>query len=195
MLIIDSREKSTLTKLVLQKCEKMNVTNEKKWIEVGDYVIGNTCFEAKSSHDFLSSVMSKRLWTQLDNMDRCYENNFLIIYGSISEALSYTQYSNSYNIPMQTRKQFLTNKFYGALSRILLDSDTKPIWVTNENNAASVIVTTAKMQPMNRPPIKPHIFKRQGDCTKKELCLLEGIGETTADRILSVFNLDKKVKQ
>ena len=34
-----------------------------------------------------------------------------------------------------------------------------------------------------------------GDCDKKELCSLEGIGDKTADRILSVFNSEKKVKQ
>ena len=34
-----------------------------------------------------------------------------------------------------------------------------------------------------------------GDCDKRELCSLEGIGDTTADRILSIFNSEKKVIQ
>ena len=85
------------------------------------------------------------------------------------------------------------------------------------------------MQPHDRPPIKPHIFKRFtsddirinmlatikgisekkakmilkkygslmeiGDCDKRELCSLDGIGDATADKILSVFNSEKKVKQ
>ena len=38
-LTIDSREKSILTDLVIEKAEKLNVETTKQWIEVGDYVI------------------------------------------------------------------------------------------------------------------------------------------------------------
>ena len=229
-LIIDSRETSDLTREVESKAAKLNLVTEKKWIEVGDYVFGDVCFEAKSAHDFLSSVVSKRLWTQLDNMDRCYKTNVVIIYGSLSSALNYTTYSAKYNkMPKSRKMQLLTNKFYGALGRIILDSDIKPVWVLDEFAAASIICSVAKMQPIDRPPIKPHLFKRFtsddirlnmlstikgvsekkakmllkeygslmeiGDCDKRELCSLDGIGDTTADRILSVFNSDKEVKQ
>jgi len=229
-LIIDSREVSALSDEVESKAASMNIITKKQWIEVGDYVIGNTCFEAKSTHDFLSSVISKRLWTQLDNMDRCYDNNIVIIYGSLRDALTYTKYSAKYNsMPRNRKMQLLTNKFYGALGRIILDSDIKPVWVLDEFAAASIICSVAKMQPVDRPPIKPHMFKRFttddvrinmlttvkgvsekkakmlikkygslmeiGDCDKRELCSLEGIGDTTADRILSIFNSEKKVIQ
>jgi len=229
-LIIDSRETSGLTNEVEIKASKLNIVTEKKWLEVGDYVFGDVCFEAKSTHDFLSSVISKRLWTQLDNMDRCYKTNLVIIYGSLSEALSYTTYSAKYNnMPRQRKMQLLTNKFYGAIGRIILDSDIKPIWVIDEYAAASIICSVAKMQPIERSPIKPHLFKRFttddirinmlasikgvsekkakmllekygslmeiGDCDKRELCSLDGIGNTTADRILSAFNSDKEVRQ
>ena len=123
----------------------------------------------------------------------------------------------------------MTNKFYGAIGRIMLDSDIKPVWVSNEHSAANIITSVAKMQPIDRPPIKPHIFKRFtsddirinmlstikgisekkakmlikeygslmeiGDCDKRELCSLDGIGDATAEKILSVFNSEKKVKQ
>tara|TARA_Y100000401_G_scaffold47814_1_gene36958 strand:+ start:357 stop:1052 length:696 start_codon:yes stop_codon:yes gene_type:complete len=229
-LIIDSREKSILTDLVIEKAEKLNVETTKQWIEVGDYVVGDVCFEAKSSLDFISSVMTKRLWTQLDNMDRCYKTNIVIIYGSLADALEYTGHSAKYNDrPIAEKKRYLTNKFYGAIGRIMLDSDIKPVWVSNEHSAASIITSVAKMQPIDRPPIKPHIFKRFtsddirinmlstikgisekkakmlikeygslmeiGDCDKRELCSLDGIGDATAEKILSVFNSEKKVKQ
>ena len=62
MLIIDSREKegSRLVKLVEGKARKLNIKTEKKWLEIGDYVYDNVCFEAKSVEDFIGSVMSKR---------------------------------------------------------------------------------------------------------------------------------------
>ena len=227
-LIIDSRETSGLTKEVESKAAKLNLITEKKWLEVGDYVFGDVCFEAKSTHDFSSSV--KRLWTQLDNMDRCYKTNVVIIYGTLVDALSYTSYSAKYNnMPRQRKIQLLTNKFFGAIGRIILDSDIKPIWVIDQYTASSIICSVAKMQPVERSPIKPHLFKRFtsddirinmlasikgvsekkakmllkkygslmeiGDCDKRELCSLDGIGDTTADRILSAFNSDKEVRQ
>ena len=81
MLIIDSREKegSKLVKLVESKARSLNIQTEKKWIEIGDYVFDDVCFEAKSTTDFLGSVISKRLWTQIDNMDRHYKTNVVII--------------------------------------------------------------------------------------------------------------------
>ena len=229
-LIIDSREKSILTDLVIEKAKSLNIQTTKQWIEVGDYVIGDVCFEAKSSLDFLGSVMSRRLWTQLDNMDRCYKTNIVIIYGSLGDALQYTDHSAKYDKrPIGDKKRFLTHRFFGALGRIMLDSDIKPVWVTSEHAAASIICTVAKMQGHEREPIKPHIFKRLttddirinmlttikgisekkakmlikkygslmeiGDCSKRELCSLDGIGDATADKILSVFNSEKKVKQ
>ena len=98
MLIIDSREKkgSKLVDLVETKATSLSIPYEKKWIEVGDYVYDDVCFEAKSSIDFLGSVLSKRIWTQIDNMDRHYKTNVVIIYGTIEEAISAVT-DNSYS--------------------------------------------------------------------------------------------------
>ena len=87
MLVIDSRENSKLSKLVMQKAKAIQLPCEKRWIEIGDYVYDDVCFEAKSTTDFLGSVMSKRMWTQLDNMDRHYKTNVVIIHGSLEEAI------------------------------------------------------------------------------------------------------------
>ena len=73
-LCIDSRENSTLTKHVQDYCSKQFVPYEKQWLEVGDYAIGDVCFEAKSTIDFLGSVRNKRLWRQLDSMVIHYKN-------------------------------------------------------------------------------------------------------------------------
>jgi ERCC4-type nuclease len=228
-LIIDSREKSTLTDLVIEKCKKMNISYSKEWIEVGDYIIGDVCFEAKSTHDFLSSIISKRLWTQLDNMDRCFKTNIVIIYGTLNDAFKYIKYSPKNKLPIKRKIQLLTNKFYGGIGRIALDTDIKPIWVLTESNASSIICSVVKMQPIDRPAIKPQLFKRIttddirvdmlcgikgisekkaksllkehgslmeiGDSNSNELCKSDGIGNTTAGRILDIFNSEKKVMQ
>tara|TARA_R110001583_G_scaffold30210_8_gene104683 strand:+ start:1820 stop:2515 length:696 start_codon:yes stop_codon:yes gene_type:complete len=162
MLIIDSREKegSKLVKLVEEKARILNIKTEKKWIEIGDYVFDNICFEAKSVEDFIGSVMSKRLWTQMDNMDRHYKNNVVIIYGDLPEAIHNIIKHGKSKLPIASRKIMLTNKFLGAIGRIVLDTDIKPFWVKSESEASLIITAVCKMQPIERDVIRPQVFKR-----------------------------------
>ena len=153
-LIIDSRENSDLTKAVKHECIRLNIMTEKQWIEIGDYVFNDVCFEAKSTIDFLQSVINKRLWNQLDNMDRHYEHCILIIHGSIHQALAYPDYVNI-NMP----EQLIRNKFYGAIGKITLDTDVKLFWVEGPRKAAQIMTTICKMRPIDRNVINPSVFK------------------------------------
>jgi ERCC4-type nuclease len=218
MLTIDSRENSKLSKLVIQKATALKIPNEKKWIEIGDYVYDDVCFEAKSAVDFLGSVMSKRLWTQLDNMDRHYKTNVVIIYGDMQEAImSIIEHSPS-NVPIGSRSIMLNNKFLGAIGRITLDTDIKPFWLPTEEEAALVITAICKMKPIKRlttgdlridllSSIKGVSVKKAkeliktygsimevGECSAFELQAIEGIGDTLAQRIITTLNSEEKVK-
>ena len=160
MLIIDSRENSKLSKLVMQKAKAIQVPCEKRWLEIGDYVYDDVCFEAKSTTDFLGSVMSKRMWTQLDNMDRHYKTNVVIIYGSLEEAIFNVVKNSPSKMSIGARSILLNNKFLGALGRIVLDTDVKPFWVPTEEEAALIITGISKIKPITRDVIQPQIFKR-----------------------------------
>jgi len=230
-LYIDDRERSIFAKLVESKAKKINITVKHKRIEVGDYVIGDVCFEAKSVKDFLVSLMTGgRLWTQLDNMDRCFENNFVVIYGPIEEALTVGGHIKAFDtMPAGSRNTILKNKFMGAIGRINLDTDIKVIWTRNENEAAEQLITLAKMAPIDRNVIRPTIHKRVttddirvemltrikgvsekkakallkqfgsimelGECKTKELCFIDGMGETVAKRLITILNSEEGVKQ
>tara|TARA_R100000988_G_C4005392_1_gene172205 strand:- start:2956 stop:3651 length:696 start_codon:yes stop_codon:yes gene_type:complete len=162
MLVIDSREKegSRLVKLVQSKCKTLGIKTEKKWLEIGDYVFDDVCFEAKSTTDFLGSVMSKRIWTQIDNMDRHYKTNVVIIYGTLEEAIYNVKRHGKSNIQEPARSIMLNNKFLGGIGRITLDTDVKAFWVPTEEEAALIISAICKMKPIERDVIRPEIFKR-----------------------------------
>ena len=160
MLVIDSREKSKLAKLVMQKAKALSIKYEQRWIEIGDYVFDDVCFEAKSATDFLGSVLSKRMWTQLDNMDRHYKTNIVIIHGDMQEAIMNVIENAPSKMPIGTRSIMLNNKFLGAIGRITLDTDIKPFWVQSEEEAALIITAICKMKPMTRETIEPQVFKR-----------------------------------
>ena len=191
MLIIDSREKkgSKLVDLVETKATSLSIPYEKKWIEVGDYVYDDVCFEAKSSIDFLGSVLSKRIWTQIDNMDRHYKTNIVIIYGTIEEAIS-AVIDNSYSkLPIASRKIMFNNKFLGAIGRITLDTDVKAFWVPTEREAALIITSVCKMKPIDRDVIRPQVIKRisTDDLRIDVLTSIKGISVKKAKALLKKF--------
>jgi len=189
VLVIDSREKSNLAELVMKKAKALNIPHEKKWIEIGDYVYDDVCFEAKSTIDFLGSVLSKRLWTQLDNMDRHYKTNVVIIHGSLEEAILNILANSKTKMPISSRKVMLNNKFLGALGRIILDTDIKPIWVSNEEEAALIITAVSKMKPITRNTISPQVFKRitTDDLRLDLLTSIKGISIKKAKALIKEF--------
>jgi len=187
-LIIDSRENSTLCKLIERKANSMGVLNEKKWLEVGDYVIGNVCFEAKSAVDFMQSVLNKRIWTQVDNMDKWYDKNFVVIYGSMEDALSNMKYITSFNDnlnPQQLRNSYKL-RFKGAIGRLRLDYDINVIWRDRVEDVVDEIITIAKMAPIERKMINPSIPTRTAtdDVRVDLLTTIKGVSETKAKALL-----------
>tara|TARA_R100001163_G_C5059916_1_gene196658 strand:+ start:33 stop:758 length:726 start_codon:yes stop_codon:yes gene_type:complete len=187
-LIIDSREKSDFCTEVIRKANKINVLNKKEWLEVGDYVIGDACFEAKSAQDFLQSIMNKRMWLQVDNMDKNFNNNFVVIYGTVEEAvvkvIKYIKLDTN-----QTRQQVknrLALQFRGAIGRLRLDYGINVIWRDTVEDAAEELVTLAKMIPVQRQIIKPSSLKRVStdDVRVDMLTAIKGISQTKAQELL-----------
>ena len=189
-LYIDDREKSVFCELIKKKAKKMNIKTKVIRIEVGDYVIGDVCFEAKSTADFMVSLFSKRLWTQLDNMDRCFDLNFVVIYGSIEEACEIGTHMKGFEkMPSGSRDALLENKLRGAITRIELDTDIQVIWTRNENEAAERLITIAKMAPIKRTVIRPTIHKRisTNDVRVDLLATVKGISEKKEKDLLTQF--------
>tara|TARA_B100000029_G_scaffold24009_1_gene23713 strand:- start:868 stop:1545 length:678 start_codon:yes stop_codon:yes gene_type:complete len=221
-LVIDSREKSNLYEYVESEASLINVPTEKQFIEIGDYVFNDVCFEAKSTIDFLQSVINKRLWNQIDNMDRYYEHTFVVIHGSLHEMLAYPGY-----VKLDIPEQMLMNKFWGAICKIELDTDTRVFFTESKKKAAKFITSICKMRPINRQIIKPSLLKRIttedlridmlltikgvsekkakklikaygsvmeiGEATVDELSNIDGIGLTIAQRIIDTLNSEDKV--
>jgi len=191
MLVIDSRERagSKLVELVEYHAKYLSIEMEKKWIEVGDYVFDDMCFEAKSTVDFLGSLMNKRMWNQIDNMDRHYKHNFVIIYGSLNEAVESVISNSKSKMPHGTRAVMLKNKFLGGISRIALDTDTKPLWVESEKEAALLITAFCKVKPLNREAIRPEVIKRvtTEDLRIDVLSTIKGVSVKKAKMLLKQF--------
>jgi len=113
-----------------------------------------------------------------------------MIYGSIEEALTLGTHITSFeDIPKESRKVILENKFRGAVGRIRLDTDVQVIWTRNEREAAEELITLAKMAPIERNVIKPTIHKRitTDDIRVNMLTSIKGISEKKAKGLLKQF--------
>ena len=183
-LIIDSRENSQLYDYVELEAHRLMIVTEKQWLEIGDYVYGDVCFEAKSSSDFLQSVINKRIWNQLDNMDRHYEHTYVIIHGSFHDAMDFPKYSK-----LKISTEMLHNKFFGAIGKISLDTDCKVMWFENPKKAAQIITTICKMRPINRKVMNPALLKSitTGDLRLDLLCTIKGVSETKAKKLIRAY--------
>jgi len=189
-LYIDDREKSNFTIMVEEKTSKMGILTERKRLKVGDYVIGDSCFEIKSSQDFLQSVLNQRIWNQIDNMDRNYQKNFVVIHGTVLEAVDkFMTHSSGGNSNYRAKSVWLKQKFMGAVGRIRLDYDVDVIWKDSEANVIDELVTIIKMVPNNRVVIEPTIIKKISteDIRVDMLCLLKGLTRPNARLLLDNF--------
>ncbi len=189
-LIIDDREKSTFSKIIEEKAAKMGVLTERKRLEVGDYVIGDVCFEIKSSQDFLQSVLNKRIWNQIDNMDRNYQRNFVVIHGTVLDAVDkFMTHSTGGGSDYRSKSIWLKSKFMGAVGRIRLDYDVDVIWKDSEASVIDEVITIIKMSPNKRAVIEPTIIKKitTEDVRVDMLAMLKGLTRPKARLLLEHF--------
>ena len=187
MLVIDSRENSELANRIIQECDRIGVPTTKEWLNVGDYIIDDVCFEAKSSFDFLQSVMNKRIWQQIDNMDRNFDNHSVILYGSMEDAIA--EFRSRVN-PSWSYSH-LHNRYLSAIGKIILDTDCKVIITDNAKQAAKIVSAVAKMKPMDREVYNPRLIKQRKisttDLRIDVLMTIKGISEKKAKSLINEF--------
>ena len=193
-LLIDSRENSELTESIINKCKDMNIPFKKEWLEIGDYVFQDVCFEAKSSFDFLQSVINKRLWNQMDNMDRAYDNNLVIVYGSFIDG--YSKWAKN------VKTKPFTNQIIAVVCKMKpINRDIYvPRLIKHKKISTSDlridILTTIKGLSESKAKIlikKYGSIMEIGETSSKELQEIDGIGKVLANRIIDSLNSENKL--
>jgi ERCC4-type nuclease len=169
-IIIDNREKNSL---VPSHLKSLGFSLEFKQLPVADYIIGNTAIERKTISDFKSSIINKRIMSQLLELKQ-YPNPILILEGIESEDI----YEGVLH----------ENAFRGFLLSIIQEYKVPIIFTLNEKDTAKYLSVLAKKSPKSESSIRPTKFL----LSKKEQLqfILEGfpqIGPTTAKKLLKHF--------
>ena len=205
VIYADKREASSRIISILKKhCEV-----KESQMEVGDYLLSErVCAERKTSADFISSIIDKRLFQQLSNMKENFERPLLIIEG---------------NSLFESKININENAIRGALASVAIDYSIPLLWTHNQLETARMLYRIAhreqiggsinnglrgkrKLLSKNQeqefliegfPGISnitaKKLLKHFGTCksiflaSEKELQEADGIGKETAKRIYSII--------
>ena len=174
MILIDQREKNSL--IISELIEKKHPI-ELKNLPVADYITGDIAIERKTLNDFISSMLSKRLIEQLNNLKQ-FPKQLLILEGE------------------EKRINIHPNAIRGMLLSIILDFQIPIIYSKNEKETADFLILLDKKQ--NKPPSEISLVakRKANSIQEQQQIILEnfpGIGPSTAKSLLEKFKSLKNI--
>ncbi|MDO8460685.1 MAG: ERCC4 domain-containing protein [Nanoarchaeota archaeon] len=169
-IIVDYREKNSL---VVSHLISMGFEVEFSQLPVGDYIVQGIAIERKTISDFKSSIINKRIISQLLALNQ-YPKNMLIIEGISDEDI----YEGGIH----------ENAFRGFLLSVVFDYRVPVIFTQNSLDTAKYIAVLARKKQNSEPSIRASRILM----TKEEQIqfILEGfpyVGPKTAKRLLEKF--------
>jgi len=88
-ILVDYREKNSF---VPAELIKIGFEVEFKELKIGDYILKNIIIERKTAQDFISSMINKRLFSQIEELKQ-FEKKLLIIEGNFEETKTNVNFS------------------------------------------------------------------------------------------------------
>jgi len=172
LIIADIHEKNSLILAELHKSTQVRL--EIKSLKIGDYLIGNTIIERKTSSDFISSMINKRLIQQLKQMKK-YKQQLLIIEGELDLINNETNLNS--------------NAVRGFILSIINNFQTPIIFTQNYQDTSQYLITLAKQQ-LKKPIESSLHYKIPKNKQEQKQYVLESfpnIGPIKAKKLLKKF--------
>ena len=191
-IIIDTREKQSLVaSFLLEK----NANIKFETLQIADYLIESSknkqdktiAIERKSYSDFISSMISKRLFIQLKELKK-YPNNILIIEGRNM------QYKEDEDNKIENKN--LENAARGMILSIITEFQIPIIFTKDEEETSEFLLLLAKRQEKPSIEISLRPSKTLKTKQEKKQYILEGfpgIGPKTAKNLLKKFKSIKNI--
>lgn len=171
-IIADNREKNSL---VISELINLNNKVEFEQLNIGDYLVGDIAIERKTKSDLISSIIDKRIFSQLENLKK-YANCVLMLEDN-------SQVNN-----------FSDNAFKGFMLSIAIKFKVPIIYSKNEKDTAKYISILANKKSKKENPLRPN--KRI--ISDKEIAqfILEGfpnIGPAKSKELIKKFKTLKNI--
>ncbi|MFH0956296.1 MAG: ERCC4 domain-containing protein [Candidatus Aenigmatarchaeota archaeon] len=180
-IIADHRERASGT------CEWLRAFNAQvieKQLAVADYIVSEQVgIERKTVEDFLGSIVSQRLFRQLEDLSSTFEKPLMIIEGDQHALFSC--------------RDMHPNAIHGALSAIALDYRIPIIWTSTPRvTAAQIYWTGYREQVKKNNGVSTRACKKGRDTAQLQefiVCGLPGINTLLSRRLLSHFGSPREV--
>jgi len=173
-IICDIHEKNSM--ILANLSENKDIELEIKNLEVGDYLADDTIVERKTIRDFTSSIISKRLIQQLENMLQ-YEKRILIIEGDIKDSM------------------INENAIRGMMLSIEIDRKIPIIQTKDENETTKFLILLAKRQL--KPAAEMTFHSRKPETKTEQIQYIiesfPNIGPKNAKALLKKFKTIKDI--
>ena len=171
-IIVDYREKNSL---VISELIKLGLEIEFRELKVADYIVKDVAIERKTIKDFVSSMINKRLFNQIQELQQ-YKNKLLLVEG-VDEQDLYSDDKTGVN----------GNAIRGFLLSILLKYNIPIIFTKDYEDSAKFISVLSKKQTKELAlKAKKRILNK-----KEQLQFIvegfPGIGPKTAQKLLKKF--------
>ena len=178
-IIVDYREKNCL---IPYELIDLGVDVEFKELKIGDYIAGDIIIERKTISDFISSMLNKRIFAQIEDLKQ-FESKLLIIEGLEERELYNDNSEGGVN----------ANAIRGLLLSITLKHRIPVIFTKNSEDTAKYLFIL-----LNKKENEMSLNAKKKSRNKKEQLqfILEGfpgIGPKTAKKLLKEFKSIKNI--
>lgn len=170
VIIADIHEKDSM--ILAELKSNKDIILEIKPLKIGDYLIGNTIIERKTTNDFISSMLNKRLIQQLAQM-QSYKQRLLIIEGNINDLY----------------EKINPNAIRGFILSIINSYYTNIIFTIDYKDTTNYLIILAKQQLKPKQEISLHsrIPKTLKEQKQYILEAFPNIGPITSKKLLKEF--------
>ena len=178
-VIVDYREKNSF---VAAELIHLGLEVEFRELKVADYLVNNVAIERKTVSDFISSMINKRLSSQLNDLQQ-YDDKLVLIEG-IEEQELYSE---------DQERGVSSNAIRGFLLSIALKHKIPLIFTKNEEDTAKFINVLARKKETES---SLNVTKKSLNKKEQMQFILEGfpgIGPKTAKKLLETFHSIKGI--
>jgi ERCC4-type nuclease len=176
-IIIDIHEKNSL--ILSELATSKEIELEIQSLKIGDYLIGNLAIERKTINDLISSIISKRILNQIENLKN-YEKKLLIIEGNIKDL------NQNLNINPNIIKGFILS--------CIINHNLPVIETKDYKETSKILLILAKQLLKNSTPtFHSRIPKTIEEQKQYILEAFPNIGPKTAKKLLEKFQTLNKV--
>ena len=217
MLVQISDKEQSRIKQAEQYFKELGCTTEITNLEIGDYVFDNkVAFEYKTMADFIASIQDNRVFNEAINQAENFDWHYVIIHGNEHErtkCISMTQHYipvnlfqfhgaiasiNRYSTVIECYTPYINEAFYKMYIQAKKDLSQKPIvkrFPKKKKNAAMnylcycIYGINYKKAQNIVDAYDLHSLADLMKLTREDLTKIEGIGEKTADNILTAIGI------